>query len=137
MHGQSVACVIMLGPNRDAISGVSAHINGLFASRLCEDFFLVHFQVGSEGRRERAIGRLARLVIGPFRLALAILRQSATIVHLNTSLNVRAYWRDLAFMFAAKACGARVVYQVHGGALPRQFAARSRLLTILLRWTLR
>src|SRR5262245_18941857 len=137
MHGQSVACVIMLGPHRDAISGVSAHINGLLASRLGEDFSLVHFQVGSEGRSENRIGRLARLVLGPLRLTIAILRCRARIVHLNTSLNARAFWRDLAFMFAAKACGARVVYQVHGGALPQQFAARRRLLTVLLRWTLR
>src|SRR5262245_66683708 len=103
MHGQSVACVIMLGPHRDAISGVSAHINGLLASRLGEDFSLVHFQVGSEGRSENRIGRLARLVLGPLRLTLAILRCGATIVHLNPSLNARACWRALVFNFAAQA----------------------------------
>src|SRR5215470_5116141 len=137
MHGQSVACVIMLGPNRGAISGVSAHINGLLASRLGEDFSLVHFQIGSEGRSESRIGRAARLALGPLQLTIAILRHRATIVHLNTSLNARAFWRDIALMFTAKVCGARIVYQVHGGALPQQFAARSRFLTNLLRCTLR
>lgn len=129
--------MIMLGPDRGAVSGVSAHINGLLASRLGEDFSLVHFQVGSEGRSESRIGRLARLALGPLQLAIAILRNGATIVHVNTSLNARAFWRDIALVLAAKVCGARIVYQVHGGALPQLFAARSRLLTNLLRWTLR
>jgi len=59
-----------------------------------------------------------------------------SIVHLNTSLNPKAYWRDLMYLFVAKALGARVVYQVHGGQLPRKFFAKSRLLTSFLRWTL-
>jgi glycosyltransferase involved in cell wall biosynthesis len=67
---------------------------------------------------------------------MAILARGAGIVHLNTSLNVRAYWRDLAYLVVAKLCGARVLYQVHGGALPQQFFARSRVLTAFLRGTL-
>ena len=43
----------------------------------------------------------------------------------------------LAYLFIAKALGARVVYQVHGGELPRKFFAGSPLLTAFLRRTLR
>ena len=127
---------ILLGPHREAVSGVSTHLNLLFASRLADEFSLVHFQVGSEGCTESRCGRLVRLLVSPFSLALAILARSAAIVHLNTSLNARAYWRDLAYLVIARLCGARVLYQVHGGALPQQFCGRSRVLTALLRATL-
>ena len=127
---------IVLGPCREAVSGVSTHLNLLFASRLGEEFALVHFQVGSEGRSESKFGRLARLLFSPILLAAEILRHNAALVHLNTSLNGRAYWRDLAYLIIAKICGTRVLYQVHGGALPQQFFRGNRAFTALLRWTL-
>jgi glycosyltransferase involved in cell wall biosynthesis len=105
-------------------------------SALGDDFDLVHFQVGSEGRDEGAIGKSIRLLVSPFFLAASIIFRHVAIVHINTSLNPKAYWRDLAYLFISKALGAQVVYQVHGGALPRKFFARSPLLTAFLRWTL-
>src|SRR5688572_1980097 len=128
---------LVLGPHLEAVSGVSTHLKLLLASPLREDFRLVHFQVGSEGRGEGPLGRALRLVLSPFKLALVILARNAAIVHLNTSLNARAWWRDLAYLAVAKLCGARVVYQVHGGALPQRFFRGNRLLEALLRGTLR
>jgi len=128
--------VILLGPHRNAMSGVSTHLNLLFASPLADAFSLAHFQVGSEGRREGRGGRLVRLLVSPLSLAVAILVRGAAIVHLNTSLNTRAYWRDLAYLVVAKLCGARMLYQVHGGELPQQFSRGSRVLTALLRGAL-
>ncbi len=128
--------VILLGPHRDAVSGVSTHLNLLLESRLAENFSLQHFQVGSEGRRESRLGRMARLLISPFRLALALVRSRAALLHVNSSLNPRAYWRDLAYLLMAKLCGVRVLLQIHGGALPDQFFAHNRLLTGFLRFTL-
>jgi glycosyltransferase involved in cell wall biosynthesis len=129
--------ILVLGPDRAAVSGVSTHVNLLLASRLVEEHELVHFQVGSEGRKEGAFARLLRLIASPFALAMAIVFRHASIVHINTSLNRRAYWRDLAYLAVAKLLGARVLYQVHGGALPEDFFPRSRLLTAFLRMTLR
>lgn len=129
--------VVLLGPHRAAVSGVSTHVNLLMDSSLGDDFELVHFQVGSEGRRENALARLLRLVASPFALAATLIFRRAAIVHLNTSLNPRAYWRDLAHLFVAKALGARVVYQVHGGDMPRVFFGDRKLPTAFLRWTLR
>ena len=111
---------LLLGPSLDAISGVSTHLNSLLGSQLACTYRLVHFQVGSEGRCESAASRLARLAASPFLLAAAILRHDACIVHVNCSLNAKAYWRDLLYMVAAKLCGARVVFQKHGGDL-REF----------------
>jgi glycosyltransferase involved in cell wall biosynthesis len=87
--------------------------------------------VGSEGRRESRLGLLARIAASPFLLVAAILRARAAIVHVNTSLNARAYWRDLAYVLAAKLCGARVVYQIHGGTLRDFYRPLSR---VTLRW---
>jgi glycosyltransferase involved in cell wall biosynthesis len=134
---------LLLGPALGAVSGVSTHLNLLFGSPLAERYRLVHFQVGSEGRaegpgarREGTLGRIARLLKGPFQLAAQVLRRRAALVHFNTSLNA-AYWRDLPMMLAARLAGARVVCQVHGGALPQEFLGRSRLAKAWLRATLR
>lgn len=107
------AAVLVLGPSREAMSGVSTHLNALFASPLAGRFDLVHFQVGSEGREEGALGKLWRLLVSPFQLAAAIIRTDATIVHVNTSLDTRGFFRDLAYVLVARGLGARVVYQIH------------------------
>ena len=129
--------ILVLGPARGAMSGVSTHVNLLLGSKLGEDFDLVHFQVGSEGRDEGALARWLRLLASPFALFAAIVFRHAAVVHINTSLNPRAYWRDLAYLAVAKLAFTRVLYQVHGGALPQEFFARSRVLTAFLRFTLR
>ena len=128
--------VILLGPSREAVSGVSTHLNLLLGSALPRQFDLMHFQVGSEGRREGLLRKAARLLASPFLLAASIVRHGAAVVHVNTSLDSGAYWRDLAYVALSKLCGARVVYQVHGGALPAEFFAGSRLLSAWLRATL-
>jgi glycosyltransferase involved in cell wall biosynthesis len=128
--------VLLLGPSREAISGVTTHLNGLLGSRLASRFDLVHFQVGSEGRQEGLAARLARLALSPFALAAAIARHGAALVHINTSLNAKAYWRDFAYLLAARLCGARVLYQVHGGVW-ETFARKSGVFAALLRRMLR
>lgn len=123
--------VLLLGPDRGVISGVATHLNLLFGSALARRFEIEHFQVGSEGRKEGALGLAARLLSSPFRLAAAIVRSGASIVHLNPSLSPKAFWRDLPHLLAAKLCGARVVYQIHGGTvgqLPRA------VLRVALKW---
>ena len=119
--------VLLLGPSREAISGVTTHLNSLFGSRLASSFRLAHFQVGSEGREEGALARLWRFLASPLELAAAIAREGAGIVHINTSLNAKAYWRDLAYLGVAKLMGARVVYQVHGGSALEFTAGRPAL----------
>ena len=128
--------VLLLGPSREAISGVTTHLNALFGSRLASRFDLVHFQVGSEGRSEGPFDKFLRLLVSPFALGYAVLKTDAAVVHINTSLNAKAYWRDLAYLLTAKLCGARVVYQVHGGAL-KQFSASSRFLAGVLKFSTR
>ena len=132
--------VLLLGPDRDTIGGVQTHLNVLLDSELARRFGIVQFQVGSAGRGENALGMLARLLISPLLLAAAIARTGADIVHVNTSFNHRAYWRDLLYVLAARLCGARIVYQIHGGGvrmLQGTGRVRSPLMRQLLRRTLR
>ena len=129
--------VIVLGPSRTAVSGVSTHLNLLFGSALADAFTLIQFQVGSEGRRESLPGKLWRLLSSPFALAFQILRRNASAVHINTSLNASAFWRDLAYLLVAKLAGVRIIYQVHGGETPRRFCKGNRLMESLLRASLR
>lgn len=128
--------VLILGPDRAAISGVSTHLNLLFASGLARRFRLRHFQVGSEGRGENALRRLLRLAGSPFALAATLLAGQIDVLHVNTSLNRRAYWRDLVYMLVARLFGVPVLCQMHGGSLQR-FSAAGGFFAPLLHATLR
>src|SRR6185369_13159801 len=128
--------VLVLGPARSAVSGVSTHLNLLFSSELASSFRLLHFQVGSEGRNEGRMSRLARLLISPVALLATIVSRRVRVVHINSSLNRGAFWRDLAYLLVAKACGSPVLYQVHGGDLPEDFFRGRSVLTRFLKGVL-
>jgi glycosyltransferase involved in cell wall biosynthesis len=125
--------IVVFGPSLDALSGVSTHVRMLLASDLPRDFELLHFQVGSEGRRENALQGLLRLALSPLHLALFLLRTGAGAVHLNASLDPKGYWRDLVYSIVARLLGRRVVNQIHGGAMPQEFFRGNPLLTWILR----
>ena len=129
--------VMMLGPSTGAVSGVSTHLNQLFHSSLAREWQLRHFQVGSEGRAESALRKLWRFAVSPLQFAAAVCRARPAIVHLNTSLELKSYWRDVVYLLIAKLLGRRVLYQVHGGALPELFVAGQPLRRWLLRRVLR
>jgi glycosyltransferase involved in cell wall biosynthesis len=126
-------CVLLLGPKLGAVSGVSAHLEILLRSQLATDFRLEHFAVGSEGRDEGALPRWWRLLTSPFALVAKLRACRPAIVHLNSSLNAGAFWRDTLYMLVAKLLGARVLFQVHGGALPQDFLGHGRWAQALLR----
>jgi glycosyltransferase involved in cell wall biosynthesis len=125
--------IVLLGPSLEAVSGVSTHLRMLFASDLVLDYELLHFQVGSEGRRETALQRLMRFSFSPLHLALILMRTGAEVVHLNASLDPKAYWRDLVYSIVARLLRRRVVNQIHGGAMPQDFFRNNALLTWVLR----
>lgn len=129
--------IMLLGPSLAAVSGVSTHLNQLFHSPLAKEFNLLHFQVGSEGRQESKVSKIIRFLLSPAQLFVKLIRENPQIVHLNTSLEYRSYWRDVAYLVVARILGKKIVYQVHGGAMPQVFFENSRLLTSILRWVFR
>ena len=131
------AAVVILGPALHAVSGVSTHINQLRTSSLSGSFRILHFQVGSEGRAPASALRQAwRFLFDPIIFGFFVLRNKARIVHVNTSLLTKSYWRDMLYVLVARLLQRRVVYQVHGGSLPEEFFA-GRALRALLRVVLR
>lgn len=129
--------IMLLGPSLAAVSGVSTHLNQLFHSPLAKEFNLLHFQVGSEGRQESKVSKIIRFLLSPTQLFVKLIRENPQIVHLNTSLEYRSYWRDVAYLVVARILGKKIVYQVHGGAMPQVFFENNRLLTSTLRWVFR
>jgi glycosyltransferase involved in cell wall biosynthesis len=125
--------IVVFGPSLEALSGVSTHVRMLLASDLQRDYKLLHFQVGSEGRRENSLQRLMRFVLSPIHLALVLVKSGARVVHLNTSLDPKGYWRDLAYSIVVRGLGRRMVNQIHGGAMPQDFFRGNAVLTWLLR----
>jgi len=95
------------------------------------------FQVGSEGRDEGKLRKLLRFLLSPIGFVIALIRVRPAIVHLNSSMEAKAYWRDLVYLCAAKLLLRKVVYQVHGGSLPSSFLGENRLSQAFLRATLR
>ncbi|HYL00564.1 MAG TPA: glycosyltransferase family 4 protein [Steroidobacteraceae bacterium] len=130
------AVALLTGPRCAALSGVSTHVELLLRSELARDFTLIHFEVGREGRDEGLAGRVLRLLVSPLRLAWQLLTRRVAIVHLNTALTLRAYWRDLAYMLVARLCRARVLCQIHGGPAPEAFVRGRRLAAAFVRATL-
>jgi glycosyltransferase involved in cell wall biosynthesis len=125
--------IVLFGPSLAALSGVSTHVRMLFSSDLARDYDLLHFQVGSEGRRENALQKLMRFTLSPLHLALFLLRTGARVVHMNASLDPKSYWRDLAYSIVARLLGRCVVNQIHGGAMPQDFFQGNVFLTWILR----
>ncbi|MBS0497092.1 MAG: glycosyltransferase family 4 protein [Proteobacteria bacterium] len=129
--------IALLGPSLTAVSGVSIHLNQLFHSFLATEFNLVHFQVGSEGRNESGLSKLLRYLLSPMHFFWWLILNKPQIVHLNTSLECKSYWRDTVYLLIARVMCKKIVYQVHGGELPQKFFSNSKLLTKLLRFILR
>jgi glycosyltransferase involved in cell wall biosynthesis len=125
--------VLLLGPARTAVSGVSTHLNQLFKSQLSTCFQFSHFQVGREGRAENRLGTLLRLIVSPFAFAICVVQRNPRTVHINTSFDAKGFWRDLTYLMVAKVFRRRIVYQVHGGALPEELFSGNRRLTSFLR----
>jgi glycosyltransferase involved in cell wall biosynthesis len=130
--------VLVSGPSLRAISGVSTHVNLLLLTPWSdvsdEELTLTHFQVGSEGRTEGHAARIARLFLSPWQLATCLVARRIDILHLNTTLDAKAYWRDAVYLGVARLLGRRVILQIHGGRLAHElFVGRPSLATLLRR----
>jgi glycosyltransferase involved in cell wall biosynthesis len=133
-----MTCVVLLGPSQQAVSGVSTHLRHLCNSELQHTIRFLHFRVGSEGvPAETRLARVIRILFGPLKFSCYVHGHAPDIVHINTSLRRKSYWRDLVFLAVARLFGAKVVYQVHGGALPADFFPGNGFLGGILRWTLK
>jgi len=136
MVAQAKVTILLCGPPLSALGGGPTHMRNLLASPLQGSYRLVHFESGSRGtespaRDEGAAAKLFRLVTSPFVLAYRIVRLRPAVVHLNSVLDNKAFWRDLSYLFVSKLLFRRVVVQLHGGSLHDLY--RGPLLRFLVR----
>lgn len=121
-HNKNIATVLLCGPPVGAVGGGPTHIRNMLASPLRELYRLVHFQSGSRGTespaKDEPLGeKLWRIVGSPFALGWRLIGISPAIVHLNSALDHKGFWRDLAYLLVSKALRKKVVLQIHGGSL--------------------
>lgn len=125
----SKATILLCGPPVSAVGGGPTHIKNMLASPLKDRYKLVHFETGSRGsespaKDEKLAGKIFRIVTSPFALAWQILRLWPAIVHLNSALDHKAFWRDFVYLLVAKLLRRKAVIQVHGGSLDQLCAYR-------------
>lgn len=127
--------VLITGPSLDAVSGVSTHIRQLLDSPLTTECELLQCQVGREGRNETLAQRPLRALGDYVNFVSTLVRFKPHVVHMNPSMDKKSFWRDLLFLLIAKAFRHKVIYQVHGGAMPQHFF-ESRPMRRFLKWVL-
>ncbi len=129
--------VVITSPVLTAISGIAAGAAVLLGSALGQHYRLVHFLAGSQGRPGGLLRGLYRMAVSPLQLALVLRRSRAAILHINTALYPKSFWRDLAYALVANLLRVPVILHVHGGHSPRAFARDRALAMAGLRWALR
>lgn len=122
MEALAKTTVLLCGPPIDAVGGGPTHIRNMLASTLSSRYRLCHFETGSRGaespaKDEKPLTKALRLLTAPFTLAWAVVRTRARIVHLNSALDQKAFWRDLVYLLAGKMLRRKVILQLHGGSL--------------------
>jgi glycosyltransferase involved in cell wall biosynthesis len=68
---------------------------------------------------EKAHAKLYRIFTSPFALSWRILRLWPAVVHLNSALVPKAFWRELIYMLVCKLFRRKIVLQLHGGAISK------------------
>lgn len=114
--------VILCGPPVSALGGGPTHIKNLLGSPLKDRYRFIHFETGSRGtespaKDEKLLAMIFRLLASPWALAWRILRSRPALVHINSAMDNRAFWRDAVYLLVCKLFRCRVVFQVHGGLL--------------------
>lgn len=114
--------ILLCGPPVQAVGGGPTHIRNMLASPLRHRYRLVHFESGSRGTESPAkdepfVKKLSRIVGSPFALGWALWKYSPGVIHLNSALDQKGFWRDLAYMLVGKLFRKKVALQIHGGSL--------------------
>ena len=119
---KNLATVLLCGPPASAVGGGPTHIRNLLASPLRLRYRFVHFECGSRGKEspakdEPSLAKAFRLLTSPFALTYDLIRFRPAVVHINSALDNKAFWRDSLYLMISKAFARKVVFQLHGGSL--------------------
>ena len=129
------ATVLLCGSPLSAVGGGPTHMNNMMASPLKDRYTLIHFESGSRGtespaKDEGLNAKVFRIMTSPFMLAWRILHSWPAVVHLNSALDHKAFWRDAVYVLVCKLFRRKVVFQLHGGSL-KELCAQSWMQYVL------
>jgi glycosyltransferase involved in cell wall biosynthesis len=129
--------VLLCGPPASAVGGGPTHIRNLHSSPLREQFTLIDFESGSRGREspakdEPAVAKALRILTSPLVLAWRIAWIRPAVVHINSALDHKAFWRDTVYLLISKMFARKVVFQLHGGSL--ELLCFNRWIRSVVRW---
>lgn len=114
--------ILLCGPPLSAVGGGPTHIRNMLTSPLKDRYRLVHFESGSRGaespaKDEGVLAKTFRIFTSPFSLGWQIIRFCPAVVHLNSALDHKGFWRDTVYLLICKLFRRKVVFQIHGGSL--------------------
>src|SRR3990172_6332099 len=100
MSAMTKATILLCGSPISAVGGGATHMINMLASPLKEHYTLIHFESGSRGtespaKDEGLYAKVFRIITSPFVLAWQISRAWPDVVHLNSALDKKAFWRDV------------------------------------------
>jgi len=118
----SKATILLCGPPVSAVGGGPTHIKNMLASPLKDHYSILHFLSGSRGtespaKDEPMFGKIFRILVSPLQLVWQVARSWPHVVHLNSAMDHKAFWRDVVYLLVCKLLRRKVVFQLHGGSL--------------------
>jgi len=123
MHRPYKIKIVILGPLPPAIGGVATYIQYILASPLRKqyDFIPVRTMSRKHGttdyHREKNWRKILRILSDFLNFISILMKESPQLVHINSSFNSGAFWRDAIYLAGAKAMGRKIFLQLHGGKL--------------------
>lgn len=122
--------VLINAPEAEGQGGVAHYFKILSKYfRVDAEFFIV----GARGRESNFAVQLFRLAGDYARFIARLARNDYAVVHLNPSLDLKAFLRDALFLFIAKAFGRRTVVLIHGWSVAFEERLRGALSPVLKR----
>ena len=115
--------VALLGPLPPTIGGIATHMHNLLEGPLgsrvrfvpVETMSRKHGQAGYE--RESILGKVGQILRDAATLIGVLVRCKPDLVHINSSFNSGAFWRDALFTLIVRLWRRPVFLQFHGGSL--------------------
>ncbi|WP_197471678.1 MULTISPECIES: glycosyltransferase family 4 protein [Methylomonas] len=113
--------ILLTGNQLGTASGIATHLENLISAFHGSDCQFIHFCTGSPISNETKLGKSLRLFLGPLRFVMVLFRERPGLVHINTSMDNKGFFRDSIFVALSKVLGRPVVLQLHAGLEPDDF----------------
>ena len=110
--------IAMLGPFPPATGGIATNIQNILKSPLREKYNFLNVNTMSrkygtqEYLKERIYSKLCRIIKDIFHFVTVLFREAPMLVHINTSFNRGAFWRDSVYLLVSKIFRKKVFFNL-------------------------